>query len=167
MAWAAGAYDGGLKLLVKNLKFHRMRAAASSLAGLLDATLPELSAATVVTFVPTSGRRRRQRGYDQARLLAEALAEKRGWPARELLKRRPGAARQLGTGRRQRLKQAKGFFEVFGRRVAPAGADILLIDDVATTGASLSEAARVLKKAGAARVMAAVCAVSEAGRAKM
>lgn len=164
MAWAAGGYGGELKRLVKSLKFERARQAAPSLAELLDWLLPELPTTTAVVFVPTANSRRRQRGYDQSELIARALAGRRGWPCRQMLERSDGS-RQMGSGRRQRLARAKTLFKTAGP--APSGAPILLVDDVATTGASLGAAAKVLKAAGASQVMAAVCAVSGAGRVKM
>lgn len=106
----------------------------------------------VVTWVPASRRQARRRGYDQGRELALAAARPLGLPARPLL-RRAGREAQAGRNRIDRLAgpslQARG-------RCRPAR--VLLVDDVATTGASLARAAAVLRAAGAGSVSAAVVA---------
>ncbi len=108
--------------------------------------------ADVVTWVPASRRQARSRGYDQGRELAVALAGPLGLRARPLL-RRAGREAQAGRNREDRL--AGPHLQVRGRRV-PAG--VLLVDDVATTGASLARAGAALRAAGARSICAAVVA---------
>ncbi|MEM7339367.1 MAG: hypothetical protein AAF467_12015 [Actinomycetota bacterium] len=110
----------------------------------------------IVTFVPASRARRRERGYDQGRDVARSVARSLGRPHRRLLRRR-GAAAQWGRARAQRLD---------GPTVAPTGPcppTVLLVDDVATTGASLQAAAAALLAVGATTVHGAVVGVVTRG----
>lgn len=98
--------------------------------------------------IPTTFARRAERGFDQAGLLARVVGCKLGRPAAAGIERIAGAAQQ-GRTRKERLR-ASGRFAML--RGAPLrGANIVLVDDVATTGATLLEAAAVLE-AGGARV---------------
>ena len=103
----------------------------------------------LVTWVPLSRRRLRERGYDQARLLAKATAKELGLPLTPTLHKQRNTQPQSRTGA-YRMKRGA---DVTGKRV-------LLIDDVVTTGATLSECARVLGKAGAEQVVCATVARS-------
>lgn len=104
---------------------------------------------TVVTWAPTGSARRRARGYDQAELLARATARRWSLPCRSLLQRRAGPA-QSGRGARER--RSNPAFRAVGRAV-PA---VIVVDDVTTTGATLSAAARALRSAGTQQVVAVV-----------
>jgi len=106
----------------------------------------------VVTWVPASRHQARRRGYDQGRELAVAVARPLGVRARPLL-RRAGREAQAGRNRVDRLVGPS-----FQARVRRCPARVLLVDDVATTGASLARAAAVLRAAGARSVSAAVVA---------
>jgi ComF family protein len=105
--------------------------------------------AEVVAPIPLHPRRLRQRGYDQAALLAREAARQWGLPMRPLLRRVRPTPRQVGSDRRRREENVRGAF-----RAVPAAADrrICLVDDVFTTGATAAEAARTLLSAGAIRV---------------
>ena len=111
-----------------------------------------------ITWVPLSGRRLRQRGYDQARLLAEAVAAGEGLPCEALLEKVRDTPAQSGMGGREaRRKNIAGAY----RAICPArvaGKRILLVDDIVTTGETLRECARVLKAAGAKSVTAVTAA---------
>ena len=105
---------------------------------------------------PTATSRVRQRGYDQAKLLARALARQAGLPYLDCLAR-VGQTHQVGATREQRLRQLQAAFRV-RRPNAVRSAYLLLVDDVSTTGATLELAATILKSAGARRVDAIVFA---------
>lgn len=104
---------------------------------------------TVVTWAPTGAARRRARGYDQAELLARATARRWSLPCRPSLQRLAGPAQ---SGRSAHDRRTNPAFRAVGRP-APA---VVVIDDVATTGATLSAAARALRSAGAQQVVAVV-----------
>ncbi|HVA11400.1 MAG TPA: phosphoribosyltransferase family protein [Candidatus Dormibacteraeota bacterium] len=146
---AATVYDGISKNLIWKLKLAGARAAAHIMAERL-APLVERTTETIIVPVPTATGRARQRGYDQARLLARELARGARLPYRDCLARH-GQTHQHGLPRRERLAQLAGTFRVTRRQAVP-GAHIILVDDVVTTGATLEAAAAVLRAGGAARI---------------
>ncbi|HSX28003.1 MAG TPA: hypothetical protein VLF60_00960 [Candidatus Saccharimonadales bacterium] len=154
--WVLGDYEGALERLIHVFKFGRARAAAEILAMAMDARLPQLPAATVIVPLPTAPRRVRQRGYDQAVLMARALASHRELTTRSLLLRNHNQ-RQLGASKALRHQQAAEAYRLARQPVA-LDQPLLLIDDVITTGASLTAAARLLSAAGYHNVMAVVAA---------
>lgn len=112
---------------------------------------------TAVVFVPLHWTRRLRRGYDQAELLAVAVATELGLPCLPVLRRRrptPPQSRLARGRRRQNLHAAFTAREVFDIR----DACLLLVDDVATTGSTLGAASTCLRKAGAAWIGAATVA---------
>lgn len=111
-----------------------------------------------VTWVPLSKRRLRKRGYDQARLLAEAVSEQLGLPCvSTLVKTRHTPAQSLQDGDSSRRANVLGAYEALpGADLS--GKTLLLCDDAVTTGSTLSECARILRTAGAARVYAVTLA---------
>ena len=103
-----------------------------------------------VTWVPLSRARLRTRGYDQAKLLAEEVARQLDLPCGRLLeKTKNNPAQSKTTNMRERFENVKGVYRCIG---TPAGEKILLVDDIVTTGATLSAAAAELEKAGAMSV---------------
>ena len=105
----------------------------------------------VLVPVPTTKARARSRGYNQAALLAERVGQRLGLPVRHALERTSGSASQTRLRPDERAENVRGVF----RCVRPGwveGADVLLVDDVLTTGATAGEAAGVLSDAGAASV---------------
>ena len=161
---AAWSYEPPLDAVVRGLKFGRLDYLGDHLAAALAAALgSELAAAVpagaLVTPVPLHWRRRLTRGYNQAERIARPLAARLGLPYRPLLRRRRATPPQTALPRTDRLANLHSAFAP--RRGAPAalrGRAVLLIDDVATTGATLNAAAAVLKQAGAAAVLAVVAA---------
>ncbi|MDB5168778.1 MAG: putative Phosphoribosyltransferase [Candidatus Saccharibacteria bacterium] len=148
---ARTTYNPLAKALVWRLKADSARAAAKEIAALL----PEVEAGIIVP-VPTATSRTRQRGYDQAVLIARAYARRHGLPYRQHLVRL-SQSRQVGATRAQRMKQLATAFRVTNLAQL-AGSHIVLIDDVSTTGATLERAAQELIAAGAGRTDAVVFA---------
>ena len=144
-------------------KFQGASAAAEPLGGLLAQCAAEHFSGEfdTVTWVPVSKKRLRKRGYDQAELLARAAC--RLWdtePVRLLNKTADNPAQSGISDAAARRANVLGVYETCGD---PAGKRVLLIDDICTTGATLSECARVLKDAGAESV---VCAAVSKTREK-
>ncbi len=153
--WVASDYEGVVKRLIHAYKFERLRAAYMPLADGLQSALPYLSKDTVVVHIPTASTRIRQRGYDQSKLLAQEIARRGGW-RHEALLHRQHQQRQVGASRAQRFAQAADAFEYRGGSLT--GVQVLLVDDVVTSGATLAAAARLLAAAGASQVDAVVVA---------
>ena len=157
--WALGSYAGDAGRLVRALKYGNVRgpvgALGSALAGLAVGSDP-VAGFDVVTWVPTTVERRAQRGFDQAELLARSTARGLGVRSRRLLLRAPGAGQTSLPGRARRSGP------VLRARRVPAGARILLVDDVVTTGASLTTASDALLAAGARSVRSVVVAATPA-----
>ncbi|HEX4866494.1 MAG TPA: phosphoribosyltransferase family protein [Acidimicrobiales bacterium] len=136
--------------VVTSLKNGQRRALVGPLADALAARARP-PAGAVITWAPTTPERIRRRGFDQAELLARALARRWNLPCRGFLRRVPGAAQ---AGRGAAARRANPAFHARGA-VAPA---VVVVDDVVTTGATLGAAAQVLRAAGATSVQAVVVA---------
>lgn len=112
----------------------------------------------LISWTPLSEKRRRERGYDQAFLLAQAAAAELGDVAAETLRKRRDTEAQSGLEHDEsRRANVLGAYECVDRELV-AGKRVLLIDDVVTTGSTLNECARVLLTAGASEVVCATLA---------
>lgn len=152
-----GEYTGLIKDVIWKMKFDRGKAAAHDIAAALDKLfLPEWSGTDIVTYVPTATSRLRQRGYDHAALIAQEYAKRRDLPCQRLLGRM-GQVRQVGASAYQRGHQLQQAFYVTKVKCV-AKKNVLLVDDVLTTGATLKEAAACLCAAGADQVTALLLA---------
>lgn len=166
-ASAYGSYDGGLREMVHLLKYERVRPAAPVLGRMLAEAVADMAEAfgpeaPVVMAVPLHASKMRQRGFNQSELIARALLKRK--PAaldvklnNTALVRSRATETQTGLTPPQRRENVRGAFKVM-RSDQISGRDILLIDDVFTTGTTVSECARVLRRAGAARVYVATVA---------
>ena len=151
-------FTGRARRVVLGFKFHNRRAVAGHLAGLVRRRLEQVGVRPgididVVTWAPTGDARRRERGFDQAELIARHLARQLGLPCRRLLIREESAGPQSGRSRAERLR-APGF----RARLDRPGRSVLLVDDVATTGATLGSASAALRSVGARDVLSVAVA---------
>lgn len=159
-AVAYGSYQGGLRELIHLLKYEQVRPAASVLGRMLGeaaARLPLPEQSPLVIPVPLHAAKQRQRGFNQSELIARAALKSPALSALGLqvcsstLERVRATESQTGLTRPQRRENIRGAFCVKDAATV-AGRTILLVDDVFTTGTTVSECARVLRRAGAAQV---------------
>lgn len=168
-ARSATEYVGIIRERIHQLKFGAQLHWAPSLAQLLVTALESQWAGTVDLLVPVPLHRKRlrQRGFNQAALLARTLGKTQNLPVSfDALSRRVWTEPQTRLKRQERLENVKDAFHV-AKPSAVDGLAVLLIDDVFTTGSTLKECARALKNAGVARVHAlTVARVPEAAHDK-
>ncbi|MBR6115051.1 MAG: ComF family protein [Oscillospiraceae bacterium] len=154
-------YEDAVRRAMLDYKFHGARARGEVFGWLvaLDIQSNEDADYDVVTWAPLSRRRERSRGYDQAQLIAQAAAKTLGLEARPLLRKVRHVPPQSGvTSPEARRANVTGCYAVRDPEMV-AGRRILLIDDVITTGATVSECARMLMLSGAESVSAAALAM--------
>ncbi|MFH0954425.1 MAG: ComF family protein [Verrucomicrobiota bacterium] len=154
-ARSAARYRGVLQDLLREFKYREGLWLRHELARLLEACVTahyEPDGIDAVAFVPLYPARRRERGFNQAELLAGSLARRLRKPllGRCLVRVRPTGS-QTNLTAPQRASNVRGAFETRRRRRLE-GRNVLLVDDVMTTGATVNECARALKEGGAARV---------------
>lgn len=155
---ALAVYEEPLRTVIHGMKYGQLwrlarplgYMAAVRVAPVLDGAFP------CVTYVPMHPRRRRTRGYDHAELLARAVAKALGLPLDKLLERTRRTPSQTTLDLRGRRENVRGAFRATAERVPYR--DVVLVDDVMTTGCTVSECAGVLRRAGVERVFACVVA---------
>jgi competence protein ComFC len=146
-ARAAVAYDDTARRLVAAWKERGLRTLAGLAGQLVSEIVPRPSAYTL-TFVPADPNRALERGHNPAERLAAELGARWQLAVAPLLAREPGTAPQRGLPLADRRRNVRGVFQATGR--APGA--LVLVDDVYTSGATVSAAATALRKAGARRV---------------
>ncbi|MDB5179840.1 MAG: putative Phosphoribosyltransferase [Candidatus Saccharibacteria bacterium] len=151
-AWTVGVRSGALQRLIGGFKFRNMKASSIDLADLLHKRLPQLPHSTVFVPIPTTSAHIRERGYDHMLLIAKELGRLRHTPVEQLLIRNNSLI-QHHANRKDRIIQAATAFRVEGN-IDP-NAIYILLDDVVTTGATIEQAALLLKNAGAATIWVA------------
>jgi ComF family protein len=166
-AVAYGSYEAGLRELIHLLKYGGVRPAANVLGRMLAEAVAVLepvfgNAAVAVVPVPLYKAKRRQRGFNQAELIARAALkcspmQDRLRLAEGVLQRTRDTKSQIGLTSHQRRANMRGAFTV-ARAEEIKGREVLLVDDVYTTGTTVSECARVMRRAGATRVWVATVA---------
>ncbi len=151
---AAAAHRGSAASLVHAFKFRGSQLAATAAGRHMAEALalrPELRGFAALTAVPIHPRRERERGYNQAEILAREIAAATGLPLLDVLERTRAAAPSWKLGRVERRAELAGAYALrAGAPVLVAGKRILVIDDVAATGTTLEECAAALRAAGAA-----------------
>lgn len=166
-AVAYGSYSGGLRDLIHLLKYEQVRPAAAVLGRMLAEAITTLGPSfgdgpVLMTSVPLYLGKLRQRGFNQSELIAKtalklnSLGEKLEMHDR-VLERRRDTQSQIGLTRHQRRENLRGAFAVL-KPEQVVGREFLLVDDVFTTGTTVSECARVLRRAGASKVWVATVA---------
>jgi ComF family protein len=166
-AVAYGSYDGGLRELIHLLKYQQVRPASRVLGRMLAEALANLESSwrllpIAVVPVPLHARKLRQRGFNHSELIAREALKMAAGNGRlrlnpEVLERRRETQSQTGLTRHQRRENMRGAFAV-ARPELVAGCEVLLVDDVFTTGTTVSECARVLRRAGASKIYVATVA---------
>lgn len=165
-AVAALRYEGDVRKSLHRYKFSGRSSYATQYASLVaEAVEREISGRYgIITWVPVSPKRLRKRGYDQSRLIAEEMAKRLNCECAALLKKtRENAVQSTLTGREKRNANVMGVYTAVNEDKIKKN-KILLVDDIITTGATLSESARTLLMAGAEDVVCA--AVASAGKKK-
>jgi ComF family protein len=151
-AWCVGERRDVLMRALDAYKFEHAKAAATVLARLLDQTLPILDDTVVVTAVPTVSSHIRERGYDHTELIARQFAKLRSLPYSSLIERHDSYTQHFAS-RRERLAHARKAFKASG-----SPEQVLLIDDIVTTGATAQAAAKALRDAGGKHIHIAIIA---------
>lgn len=156
-AQAVFHYQFPIDRLIAAFKYHHQLALTDLFADLMAARLTTDAATPVIVPVPLHPQRLRQRGYDQTLLLAQALSRRTGMTcAPQLLQRQRDTPMQKALDREARRDNLAGAFGCDATQVM--GRHILLVDDVLTTGATLSVLSELLRQAGAESVQALVIA---------
>lgn len=150
--------DEALKEAIHYLKYNSVKGIASELSEKLYFTFGHLvKENNILVPVPLSRKRQRVRGFNQAEVLAEMFM-KNNFILVNVLKRVKFTHRQIGLTKKERLENIKDSFIANQNIYQVKNKKVFLIDDVATTGATLNACAKVLKKAGAKMVIALVVA---------
>lgn len=154
---AAALYCPIARKLVLNFKYGRRLGLSSMMARMIVANLPELEGEWLVMPVPLHWSRLWRRGYNQSALLAARVARSRGYSLLvDGLTRRKMTPPLGGLGKAARARTMRGAITINKRRPhAVRGANVLLVDDVLTSGATTNACVAVLKRAGAKNVMIA------------
>lgn len=156
-------YSGNVKNSICRFKFSNARSYATAYAQRLALRLQQedMPAFDLLSWVPVSPQRKRARGYDQGELLAQALARELGCCCEQTLCKIRNTPPQSGiTVAAKRRANVQGAYRVMDPALI-RGKRILLLDDVLTTGSTLSECAKTLMIGGAKEVTFATVAVAE------
>ena len=153
-ARALGLYEGPLREAIHALKYEGKAFLAKPLVGLLDRGYPLMNYGSydLLVPVPLHPKRLKERGFNQALVLARVMSRREGVPCTGfVLKKTRPSAPQIDLSPREREKNVKGSFAV-ADSARVEGKRVLLIDDVMWTGSTVNECARELLKAGAVEV---------------
>lgn len=144
-------YEGLIKKLIFQIKYEGMFDAIDELVKkafeIRESWLPEN---TIITFVPMFKKKEKQRGFNQAEIIARKIGKIAGKEVIPLLEKIKDTPSQTELNKEEREKNVKGAFRMCG--VGPSTQNVLLVDDVWTSGATINECCRILKKAGVEKV---------------
>ena len=155
--FAVGWYDGPVGSLIREYKYNSVRSIADVLVEFIDEMLPFFDVEITLVPLPTIALHIRQRGFDHIGVLTHKLAKKRGWSVERCLVRNKNSV-QVGVNSGKRLEQAKDAYKI--RKPLCGEKTYMLVDDVWTTGSSMNEAAKIMRKNGAKRLMSVVLCVN-------
>lgn len=144
---------------IQKLKYHYWTGIQPALIPLLEPLVSQLETfppTTVIVPVPLHPQRIRVRGFNQSQLIAHALATLTSWSVQPLVRRTKATRPQVQLSAEQRQSNVLDAFVFNSTRPVPT--DVLLVDDVITTGATVTACARTLRKAGVQRIYAAAIA---------
>lgn len=159
--YSALPYEGNVRKCLHRYKFGGKSSYADPLARILQQALPQDQSFDIITFVPTNPRNVKQRGFHHTQLLAQRLSAHTDIPCTRLLSKRRNTRPMYGLHPAQRRANILGAISPAAPMEAIAGRRILLVDDLITTGSTLSECARVLLEEGAAGVWCVTVAESK------
>ena len=150
-AYSFGFYQDELRKLIHLFKYGRVQTLSGPLGRLLVRALPREQSFDVIVPMPLHWRKRWQRGFNQAELLAREVGRRTHTPIANALRRVRNTPSQAGLTSAKRRENVSGSFRA-RKRTALDGRSVLLIDDVMTTGATAASCARALKRGGARQV---------------
>lgn len=151
--------DEILKEAIHKFKYERLSSLSKILAGLMIERIKKEGVSfDIVSFVPSSKKRRAWRGYNQAELLAAEIASFFNKPSMPLLKKIKETKPQVGLSKKNRQKNLAGCFVFIGKAGEIQGKKVLIVDDVVTTGTTLNECAKIIRQKGARTIWAATVA---------
>ena len=154
-----GSYEGSLRKLIHAYKYGGVQPLAKRFGDLMIRSIPRERRFDAIVAMPLHWRRRWDRGFNQAALLADEISRRWSVPVLRAVRRARATSPQAGLTNAKRRANVRGVFKATRRL---DGLRILLVDDVLTTGATAAACARALKRAGASRV--AVAAVARTDR---
>ncbi len=150
--------DPLIEKLIKNFKYHYLKNLSFILADILTRQIARLNLPeAIITNIPLHIRKKKKRGFDQTEILAKLVAKNLNWPYQPLLKRIKNTATQAELAKADRKENVQNAFAL-NTDYDLKNKTIILIDDVATTGSTLNEAARILKIKQPNKILAIVLA---------
>lgn len=150
---SACRYGGAIKALLKSLKYQSV-IDAGRLCGRLLYHCTIIPPVDCITSVPIHPKRLRERGFNQAQVIAQTLAALLNLPYQDLLIRTVHGSHQASIrSKDERLTHVSGHFRLNPRSTTPIASSVLIIDDVLTTGSTLNECARIVKANGCKTVI--------------
>ncbi|WP_294151309.1 ComF family protein [uncultured Selenomonas sp.] len=159
-AWALGIYEGALRDLVRHLKYQKKMDALPYLQTFLHAVeedffrAADVSPHPVAVPVPLFAAKEKKRGFNQTELIFKDWLKEHAIPMERLLVRTRATKPQYGLSKEERRENLRGAFSVPAEKQQDVrGRDVLLLDDIYTTGVTCAECARALKKAGARNII--------------
>lgn len=154
-------YDDCVAMAIQKLKFKGAKYLAKDFAQILAAKFSQLEIdVDIVTFVPSTAKRIKERGYNQAKEVAQEFSKLVNLPCMELLAKVKETAHQVDLNRKERLENLIDSFAVVDKWQVK-GKNILVIDDVFTTGSTMTSCAKALSKAKAQKVYGLTLAKTE------